>query len=190
MPVLRFLIFILFCLNLFQPIESTAQSIDKSKIRLTKGRVDFHSNAELEVIRAHSTELAGILDRKTNQFAISIPMISFLGFNSPLQREHFNENYMESHSFPKATYSGKIVGNYDLMKEGSTEIMTKGELTIHGISVEQNIPVNLVIKHGIVGVRSNFKVALADYNIKIPKAVEGKIAEIVDVEVYALFQEN
>ena len=117
-------------------------------------------------------------------------MISFLGFNSPLQREHFNENYMESHNFPKATYVGKIVGNYDLMKEGSTEIMTKGELTIHGISVEQNIPVNLVIKHGIVGVRSNFKVALSDYNIKIPKAVEGKIAEIVDVEVYALFQEN
>ncbi len=190
MPVLRFLIAILLCLNFIQPIESIAQNEDKSKIRLTKGRVDFHSNAELEVIRAHSTDLAGILDRKSNEFAISIPMISFLGFNSPLQREHFNENYMESHDFPKATYVGKIVGNYNLMEEGSTDLMTKGKLTIHGISVEQNIPVNLVIKHGIVGVRSNFKVALKDYNIKIPKSVEGKIAEIVDVEVYALFQEN
>lgn len=183
---LTILFLLLFC------VQSTmlAQQADPSKIRITKGRVDFHSNAELEVIRAHTEEVSGILDRKTNEFAISIPMISFLGFNSPLQREHFNENYLESESFPKATYVGKIVDDYDLMKEGTTDLMTKGKLYIHGIAIEREIPVNLVIRHGIVGVRSKFQITLEDYKIKIPKAVEGKIAEVVDVEVYAIFQGN
>lgn len=159
-------------------------------MRITKGRVDFHSNAELEVIRAHSQNIAGILDREKNEFAISIPMTSFLGFNSPLQQEHFNENYMESHDFPNATYVGRIVDDYDLMKEGKSELMTKGKLYMHGIAVEREIPINLVVQLGIVGVRANFKVPLKDYNIKIPKAVEGKIAEVVDVEVYAIFEEK
>lgn len=157
-------------------------------LRLSKGRIDFHSKAELEIIRAHTEEFKGVLDIQKKEFAISVPMISFLGFNSPLQREHFNENYLESNKYPSATYVGKIKGDFNLKEDGRSTLMTEGVLKIHGLEVKRELEVELVITRGIIGVKSEFKVPLADYNIKIPNAVKGKIAEIIDVEVYALFQ--
>ncbi len=38
---------------------------------------------------------------------------SFKGFNSALQKEHFNENYMESENFPYASFEGKIIEDID-----------------------------------------------------------------------------
>ena len=157
-------------------------------LRLSKGRIDFHSKAELEVIRAHTEDFKGVLDIQKKEFAISVPMISFLGFNSPLQREHFNENYLESKKFPSATYVGKIKGDFNLMEDGRSTLMTEGVLKIHGMEVKRELEVELVITRGIIGVKSEFKVPLSDYNIKIPNAVKGKIAEVIEVEIYALFE--
>ena len=62
--------------------------------------ISFHSNTNLELIRASSAELKGVIDSKKRTFAFSIAIATFDGFNSPLQKEHFNENYMETSKFP------------------------------------------------------------------------------------------
>ena len=72
------------------------------------GTISFRSDAPLELITADSKEMKGRLDVKRRLFAFSVKMNSFRGFNSPLQREHFNENYVESDKFPKATFAGII----------------------------------------------------------------------------------
>lgn len=74
-----------------------------------KGQISFTSNAELELIKASSDKIQGLIDPQTNQFAFSIEVKSFRGFNSELQREHFNEKYIESERFPTARFSGKII---------------------------------------------------------------------------------
>ena len=60
-----------------------------------KGSINFTSDAPLEVIKAESEKLAGIINLGDRTFTFSIPMNSFNGFNSALQRTHFNENYLE-----------------------------------------------------------------------------------------------
>src|SRR5688572_29911318 len=81
----------------------------QQKILLTKeGTIHFKSEAPLELIEATSKKMKGALNPAEQTFAFSVANNSFEGFNSALQREHFNENYMESVKFPTCTFSGKI----------------------------------------------------------------------------------
>lgn len=68
----------------------------------TSGTISFQSDAPFELIKARSKEVKGLLDITKKTFAFKVRMESFEGFNSPLQREHFNENYMESNKYPNA----------------------------------------------------------------------------------------
>ncbi|MEM8909935.1 MAG: YceI family protein, partial [Bacteroidota bacterium] len=142
----------------------TPSSIYKS----TSGEAYFKSDAPLEVIEARSTQLRGIIDASKYTFAFSIPIRSFEGFNSPLQREHFNENYLESDKFPKATFLGKMIEKIDLSKDGNHEVRAKGQLQIHGIVTERIIKSQLEVKAGQLFIRSAFTVLLKEHDIKIP----------------------
>src|SRR3982750_3786358 len=79
----------------------------QSKFATQKGEISFASKAQLELIKATSDKAQGLIDPATGQFAFNVPIQSFRGFNSELQRQHFNENYMESDRYPKATFTGK-----------------------------------------------------------------------------------
>ncbi|HTF27318.1 MAG TPA: hypothetical protein VK625_00660, partial [Flavitalea sp.] len=68
----------------------------QTKFSIRKSEMSFTSNADLELIKAASNKVQGLIDPATNQFAFSVDVKSFQGFNSELQREHFNEKYMES----------------------------------------------------------------------------------------------
>src|SRR5258706_14622796 len=63
------------------------------------GKISFKSEAPLELIRASSDQLIGLLDNDKKNFSFKINIRSFQGFNSPLQKEHFNENYLESDKY-------------------------------------------------------------------------------------------
>lgn len=119
------------------------------------------------------------------QFAFSINVNTFKGFNSPLQEEHFNENYLETDKFPRATFEGKIIEDIDLQRDGIYSVRAKGNLTVHGVVQERIIKCDLNIKNGVVSVKSNFTVLLADHNISIPKVVHEKLASEIKVEVRA-----
>ena len=77
--------------------------------KVTNGSISFRSDAPLELIKAQSNELKGLFIPDKKQFAFIINIKSFKGFNSPLQQEHFNENYLESNKFPVASFEGKII---------------------------------------------------------------------------------
>ncbi len=149
------------------------------------GEVRFKSDAPLEVIEAKSKLLKGVIDMEERTFAFSVDISSFEGFNSPLQREHFNENYMESRKYKSATFSGKIIDKDDFTKNGTYTIRTKGKLTVHGISKERIIKSEVTTKGGVITLRSKFTVLLDEHDIAIPKIVYQKIAEEIAVEVSA-----
>src|SRR3954463_10509801 len=73
------------------------------------GKISFKSEAPFETIRATSEDLKGLLEIEKKLFAFKVRMDSFDGFNSGLQKEHFNENYLESNKFPEAVFNGKII---------------------------------------------------------------------------------
>ncbi len=148
-----------------------------------KGLVSFRSDAPLELINPISNELRGIVETQKKEFAFSINIKSFSGFNSAIQKEHFNENYLESNKYPTATFIGKIIEDIDFTKNTIVSVRAKGILTIHGVPQERIIKSELTIRNGVISIRSNFTVLLEDHNIPIPKVVHEKLASEIKVEV-------
>lgn len=147
------------------------------------GHIKFSSNAPLEFIQASSNELAGILNINDLSFSFTVPMVSFEGFNSTLQRIHFNENYMESEKFLNSTFKGKIIEEVDFILPGTYHIRAKGLLNVHGIDNDRIIRCAIQVETGRITVETSFTVPLDEHKIKIPSIVQQKIAEVIDVNI-------
>ena len=157
-------------------------------IYITKsGKVNFKSDAPLELIIGFSNNLAGVIDAGKHTFAFTIPINSFDGFNSALQKEHFRENYLETHKYPDATFQGKMIELIDLDQKGEYLVRAKGNLDVHGIAHERIIKCKLNVNEKSIDVSTRFSIFLQDHNIQIPKVVYQKIAEEIEVEVKAEF---
>lgn len=170
------------CISVFLLLSAQAHA---QIFSITKGKVDFRSDAPLELITASSKDLKGKIDVEKRQFAFSVKMNSFMGFNSPLQREHFNENYVESDVFPDASFTGKIIEEVNLAADGTYEIRAKGKFTIHGVTQDRIIKSTVVVKNGMIRLDAAFTVLLADHNIPVPKVVHEKLASEIKVNVTA-----
>jgi polyisoprenoid-binding protein YceI len=151
----------------------------------TNGTISFRSDAPLELISASSRELHGKIDTDKKQFAFRVRVSTFQGFNSPLQQEHFNENYMESNRYPYATFAGKLIEDIDYETNGTYTVRAKGNLTIHNVTQERIIKSELTVKNGILSIHSAFTVLLSEHNIPIPKVVHEKLASEINVVVKA-----
>jgi len=147
-----------------------------------KGSIHFASAAPQEKIEATSAALKGLLNVDDNAFAFTAEIQTFEGFNSGLQREHFNENYMESRIYPKAIFTGKLIDKFN-PESASQKVRAKGQLDIHGIKKERIIDVTLEKKANTYSFTSAFNVALIDHGITMPKIVFQKIAETISVDV-------
>lgn len=169
-------------------ISNTSLSQAVNKWLLKQGTISFKSEAPLELIQAKSSELKGLIIIADNSYAFTVNNSSFKGFNSSLQEEHFNENYMESNKFPRSTFKGKIVDPVDFSKDGKYEVRAKGKLQIHGIEKDRIIKSVIEVKGNTMTVVSKFSVLLEDYDITIPKVVHQKIAEEINIEVNAVFE--
>ncbi len=148
------------------------------------GIVKFISNAPLETITAESKKMSGVLDAEKRTFAFSVPIPSFEGFNSPLQKEHFNENYLESDKIPKAFFKGKIIEEVNIELPGTYTVRVKGAMQIHDIEKELIIKAKIISSTGgKITISSSFNVLLKDFNINIPTIVNQKIASEILVDV-------
>lgn len=163
----------------------------EAQVYLTRsGKIDFYSNAPLEIIHAHSDKLKGVLDVSKKTFAFSVKIRSFEGFNSPLQREHFNENYMESEKFPDAVFQGKIIEDLNSGRPSLQAVRAKGTMMIHNAKKEIIIPVELKPQGDSLVVNARFNLMPKDFGMRIPKIVHEKIASEINVEVKLLLVKN
>ncbi len=151
--------------------------------KTSSGKINFRSEAPLELIKASSDDLVGVIDSAKKVFSFKVPISSFQGFNSRTQREHFNENYMQTEQFPEASFKGKIIEDIDFSRNGTYSVRAKGMLNIHGVEQERIIKSDLTIKNGDISIKSNFTVLLSDHNIPIPKVVYQKLANEIKVEI-------
>lgn len=162
----------------------SAMAVNAQKYSATKGEITFTSNAILELIKASSSKVQGVLDTTNGQFAFLVKVQSFEGFNSKLQREHFNEKYMETDKFYDATFTGKLVEDIDFSKDRTYDVNAKGNLVIHGKKQLRTIPGKIIIEKGKIKIDAEFKVLLSDHDIKIPTIISEKVA----TEIYIKLQ--
>lgn len=149
-------------------------------------KVTFFSATNLQNIEAKNSEAACLLDADSGVVEFIIPIRSFK-FEKALMEEHFNENYMESDKFPKATFKGKVNGmsGVDFSKNGAYPVSATGTMTIHGVAKNVTIGGTIMIKDRLPLIVSKFDVECADYKIAIPSVVSAKIAKTIEVNVNA-----
>lgn len=157
------------------------------KLRMSKSSVRFVSDAPMERIEASTTQTDGILDVKERSFAIQVPIRTFEGFNSPLQREHFNENYLEVDLFPLATFTGRMIEAADLGKFATYKVRAKGNLTVHGVERERIIECLVVVNAEGIRVTTAFDIVLAEHDIRVPRVVQQKVSPRTQVSIDLLF---
>jgi hypothetical protein len=151
------------------------------KLTTEKGQVSFFSDATIEDIEAVNTVVGSMYNVSTGEIVYILKIRDFV-FPKALMREHFNEKYMESEKFPKATFQGKVSG-YDPAATGSQKVKASGKLSIHGVTREIDVPGTMENINGRVQLKSRFMLKLADYNVKIPTIVWQNIAEQVEVRI-------
>lgn len=160
------------------------QAMTSQKLMTRNGSIKFDASMpDLVEIAATNTGASCILDNATGDF-VALALVKSFKFKSPLMEEHFNENYMESSKFPKATFKGKILNfNASQLNANKTNYDLEGELTIHGVTKKVKTKITLVEKGGKVNASSNFTVKCKDYNIEIPSLVREKFAENIKIWV-------
>lgn len=148
---------------------------------LTKqGDISFYSHTPVEDIKAENKQVLSIIDLSGGEIAISILMKSFV-FEKALMQEHFNENYVESDKFPKATFAGNIQNLEELLSGENHIAEIDGKLTIHGITKPVRIEAKTDLEEKKVVLTGKFMITVADYDIKIPAIVRNNIAKEVEV---------
>ena len=97
------------------------------------GFIGFYSKTPLEDIRAENNQVYSILDATSHRIAFR-SSIKGIYFPKELMQTHFNENYVESDKYPKATFSGSCSGDMDLTKDGTYQVVIKGDINLHGVT--------------------------------------------------------
>ncbi|UCS93007.1 YceI family protein [Echinicola marina] len=165
-----------------------ASPIYGQAFRTESSEVSFFSSAPLEDIKAKNEEVIGVFNGENGAIAFVVQIKGFR-FAKSLMQEHFNENFMESEKYPRATFEGKVM-DYDLGKSGEQEVRVKGTMSIHGESQEMEEVGTFEKKGEAIMMKAVFPIVLVDYNIAIPKILFQKIAEEVEVTVYFKFVEG
>jgi polyisoprenoid-binding protein YceI len=146
------------------------------------GFIGFYSKTSLEDITAENNQVFSVLDAASHHMAFAVLLKGFI-FPKELMQEHFNENYVESDKYPKATFSGTCSGDMDLSKDGTYQVVIKGDLTLHGVTKSIETTAQLDVKKDHIGGTSVFNLKPEDYNISIPSIVRDKIANAINVKV-------
>lgn len=151
----------------------------------SNGEITFYSHAPLEDIEATNKQVSCAIDLSKGQMAFSMLMNAFQ-FEKALMQEHFNERYVESHKYPKATFAGSIedIEKIDLSKAGSYDVTVSGKLTIHGVTQTARSKGTLKISDDkTLTANSTFTINLEDYKVKIPTMYIDNISESIKIKV-------
>lgn len=148
------------------------------------GKASFFSAALVEDIEAHNNQVVSIVDLESGELVASMLMKSFK-FKKALMQEHFNENYVESNKFPKATFKGRIINleKFDVSLDGKYTWTVAGNITLHGITRPITIEATALVSNGKIKAEALFPLLVKDFKIQIPRLVRNNIAEEVEVTV-------
>ncbi|MDQ3016049.1 MAG: YceI family protein [Bacteroidota bacterium] len=167
----------------------TVQLVSSQKYFSKTGKIAFHSDAPMEKIEATNTTASTVLDASTGNYEWAV-LIQGFKFDKSLMQEHFNENYMESGTYPKAKFKGKVdnISSVNFKKDGDYPVNVSGQMEIHGVTKPVSSTGVITVKGGSISAKSDMTILIADYGIVIPKLVADNIAKTVDIKVQADYQ--
>lgn len=159
--------------------------------RTGKIKFDATSPKSPERIEGVNNEVASILNGKTGDFVFQVLVKSFK-FEKALMQDHFNENYMESNTYPKSDFKGKIsnVADVNFAKDGTYNVTVTGKLTIHGVTQDVSVPGTITVKGKDIAAKAKFNAKLQDYKISVPTMVSDKVAKEASITIDAVLNQK
>jgi len=152
------------------------------KLITKTGNIKFQASMpSYEEVSAENKSVSAVLEQSTGDFA-ALVLIKGFRFKVALMEEHFNENYMESEKFSKATLKGKIE-DFDVSKITNTpkNFTLKGDLTIHGKTNPLTVILKISKAPNGVNATGFFEIKPEDFGIEIPNLVRKKIADKIKI---------
>ncbi len=159
-------------------------SFSQEKYLTKSGSITFEASVpSFEEVKAKNSSVSAILNTKTGEFA-SLALLKGFRFKVALMEEHFNENYVESDTYPKAIFKGNIQNfTIDALTEEKKEYELQGTLTLHGKTQPITTLITLQLVDGSILLKTNFNVKPKDFDIEVPKIVRKKVAEDVVITI-------
>jgi hypothetical protein len=161
----------------------TAVAFAQDKMITKTGKITFEASVPaFEEVKGKNDGATCVLNPKTGEIA-SLALMKGFRFKLALMEEHFNENYVESDSYPKATFKGKIE-NFDatILTAAAKDYTIKGKLELHGKSKDIATVAKIRKTEAGIEIVSNFNVNADDFDIAIPSVVKSKVSNKVNVK--------
>ena len=156
----------------------------QSKYMTKSGSMSFEaSQPSFEPIEATHSAVSALFNADTGELAV-LALVRGFRFPLALMEEHFNENYIESHQYPKTSFKGSIL-NFDsnALSNQPRTVQLTGELSMHGVTKPISVSATITQSDEQITLTSSFSVKTSDFGIKIPSLVRKQIDENVQVEV-------
>jgi hypothetical protein len=155
----------------------------QDKMITKTGKITFEASVPaFEEVKAKNEGVTCVLNSKTGEIA-SLALIKGFRFKLALMEEHFNENYINSDSYPKATFKGKIE-NFDStsLTNSAKDFTMKGKLELNGKTKDVTSIAKIRKAEAGIEIITNFYVNADDYAIAIPSVVKSKVSNKVKVK--------
>jgi polyisoprenoid-binding protein YceI len=176
-------------LLLFAGLALALSGYAQNRYFTRQGNISFYSEAPIENIEAHNTQVSSFINFDNGELVFSVPMKAF-SFRKSLMQEHFNENYVESDKYPRGTFKGAIanIKSVNLLQDGLYKVKVNGQLTIHGVTQPVAADGSLEVKNGKVTAKSEFTVTPEQFEIEIPLLVRAHVAKIILIKVDSVYE--
>ena len=142
-----------------------------------KGSIKFVSPTDADV-SAINNEVSSKISA-TGDIRFSLLFKGFQ-FNYAEMQTHFNEEYVESEKYPRASFTGTIqnIKSIDFTKDGKHTAKIIGSLTMHGVTKPVQTTATLNISKGKIAATATIIISMSDFNIDA-----SAVTEKVDLEI-------
>ena len=160
-------------------------ALGQSKYITKSGSMSFEaSQPTFEPIEATHSAVSALLNADTGELAV-LALVRGFRFPLALMEEHFNENYIESHKYPKTSFKGSITDfDKNTLSDQLQTVELTGELFMHGVTKAITVSATVTQTDELITLASSLSVKTADFGIEIPSLVRKQIDENVQIEVF------
>ena len=156
---------------------------DESQI-VTKIKDPFGSIVN-GALRLRQGEARGDIDRLQAVASVSL-VINTSSYDSDLglRDQDVKEHYLEAQQYPMIRFDSTGIQKIERPQspEDLWQITVRGRLELHGVQREVIVPVRLLYETNKITAQGNFRLALEDFNIRVPALLFLKAGNEVDVE--------
>ena len=142
-----------------------------------KGRIKFVSPTDPDVSAINNEVSSKISAAGDIRFSL---LFKGFQFKYAEMQTHFNEEYIETEKYPRASFTGTIqnIKSMDLTKDGKYTAKVVGTLTMHGVTKPVQTSATLNINKGKITAEATISIMMSDFKIDA-----SAVTEKVDLEI-------